>query len=113
MVSPGVRAITAASAAATVLYTPLLKRLPLVKTCTVAAVISAAPLAGALAAGAGAAGLHAVAPACAFLFLTISCRCGAGGALWGSLPQPSVSHPPTHPPTPATTHTQGAAHGPE
>lgn len=46
------RSVIAMSAAATVLYTPLLKRLTGVKNATVAAVITASPLAGALAAGA-------------------------------------------------------------
>jgi 4-hydroxybenzoate polyprenyltransferase len=44
--------IIAASAAATILYTPLLKPLPVIKNATVAAVIAAAPITGAFAAGA-------------------------------------------------------------
>lgn len=46
------RSIVAFSAAATLLYTPLFKRLTGVKNATVATVIALAPLAGALAAGA-------------------------------------------------------------
>ena len=49
---PLLRAIVAFSAAATLLYTPLLKRLTGVKTAAVAAIIALSPLAGALAAGA-------------------------------------------------------------
>jgi 4-hydroxybenzoate polyprenyltransferase len=48
----GLRSIVAFSAAATLLYTPLFKRLTAVKNATVAIVIALAPLAGALAAGA-------------------------------------------------------------
>lgn len=46
------RAVIAGSAAVTLLYTPLLKRLCLVKNASVAFVIAASPIAGALAAGA-------------------------------------------------------------
>jgi 4-hydroxybenzoate polyprenyltransferase len=46
------RSIVAFSAAATLLYTPLFKKLTGVKNATVATVIALAPLAGALAAGA-------------------------------------------------------------
>eukprot|EP00878_Enallax_costatus_P033269 GHUV01036679.1.p1 GENE.GHUV01036679.1~~GHUV01036679.1.p1 ORF type:complete len:183 (+),score=48.01 GHUV01036679.1:812-1360(+) len=46
------RSIVAFSAAATLLYTPLFKRLTAIKNATVASVIALAPLAGALAAGA-------------------------------------------------------------
>ena len=46
------RTIITASAAATLLYTPLLKRLCVVKNACVAAVIAASPVAGAVAAGA-------------------------------------------------------------
>jgi 4-hydroxybenzoate polyprenyltransferase len=49
---PLLRTVIALSAAATLLYTPLLKRLTGIKNATVAAVITASPLAGALAAGA-------------------------------------------------------------
>ena len=49
---PALRIIIAASAAATLLYTPLLKRLTLVKNVAVAAVIALSPVSGALAAGA-------------------------------------------------------------
>jgi len=49
---PLLRAIIAFSAAATLAYTPLLKRLTGVKTATVAAIIALSPLAGALTAGA-------------------------------------------------------------
>ena len=49
---PLLRAIIAFSAAATLLYTPLLKRVTGVKTATVAAIIALSPMAGALAAGA-------------------------------------------------------------
>lgn len=46
------RSIVAFSAAATLLYTPLFKKLTAIKNATVATVIALAPLAGALAAGA-------------------------------------------------------------
>lgn len=46
------RSIVAFSAAATLLYTPLFKRVTAIKNATVATVIALAPLAGALAAGA-------------------------------------------------------------
>ena len=49
---PALRIIIAASAAATLLYTPLLKRMTLVKNVAVAAVIALSPVSGALAAGA-------------------------------------------------------------
>lgn len=49
---PLLRTVIALSAAATLLYTPLLKRLTGIKNATVAAVITASPIAGALAAGA-------------------------------------------------------------
>ena len=55
---PLLRAIIAFSAAATLAYTPLLKRLTGVKTATVAAIIALSPLAGALTAGIAAGGLH-------------------------------------------------------
>ena len=45
------RAIIAASAAATLLYTPVLKRLTLIKNVAVASVIALTPLTGALALG--------------------------------------------------------------
>ena len=64
---PGLRFLVAASAAATLAYTPVLKRLPLGKNVTVAAVVAAALAAGALATGAvsglrargGVGGVHA------------------------------------------------------
>jgi len=46
------RSIVAFSAAATLLYTPLFKKLTAIKNATVATVIALAPVAGALAAGA-------------------------------------------------------------
>lgn len=46
------RMTVAVSAGLTLLYTPLLKKVPLVKNATVAATIALSPLAGALAAGA-------------------------------------------------------------
>ena len=48
---PALRAIIAASAAATLLYTPVLKRLTLIKNVAVASVIALTPLTGALALG--------------------------------------------------------------
>lgn len=48
---PALRAVVAASAAATLLYTPVLKRLTLVKNVAVASVIALTPLTGALALG--------------------------------------------------------------
>lgn len=66
------RQVVASSACLTLLYTPLLKRLPLVKNAAVAATIAAAPAAGAVAAAGGAAAdavaLVRIAPTCAFLF---------------------------------------------
>ncbi|KAF8056478.1 digeranylgeranylglyceryl phosphate synthase [Scenedesmus sp. PABB004] len=64
----GLRCIVAFSAAATLLYTPLFKRLTAIKNATVATVIALAPLAGALAAGAGAAGIARLAPAALYAF---------------------------------------------
>lgn len=46
------RSIVAFSAAATLLYTPLFKKLTAIKNATVATVVALAPVAGALAAGA-------------------------------------------------------------
>ena len=46
------RTIIASATAATLLYTPVLKRIPFIKNVTVASVIAFAPLAGSLAAGA-------------------------------------------------------------
>lgn len=74
MAHPGLRLIVAASATATLLYTPVLKRISFIKNATVAAVIAAAPLAGALAAGAGGPGVHAVFMPCAFVFLAVLYR---------------------------------------
>ncbi len=48
---PALRTIIAASAAATLLYTPVLKRLTLIKNVAVASVIALTPLTGALALG--------------------------------------------------------------
>lgn len=70
----GVRLIIAASAAATLLYTPLIKRHLLAKNLVVASTIAVAPLAGALAAGAAGPGLRAVLAPSAFLFLGIMHR---------------------------------------
>jgi 4-hydroxybenzoate polyprenyltransferase len=66
-----VRLTIAASAAATVLYTPVIKRHLLAKNLVVASTIAAAPLAGALAAGAAGPGLKAVLAPTAFLWLGI------------------------------------------
>eukprot|EP00882_Tetradesmus_deserticola_P001428 GHRQ01001544.1.p1 GENE.GHRQ01001544.1~~GHRQ01001544.1.p1 ORF type:complete len:398 (+),score=162.08 GHRQ01001544.1:442-1635(+) len=68
------RSIVAFSAAATLLYTPLFKRLTGVKNATVATVIALAPLAGALAAGAGDAGLLRLLPATLFAFSGVMFR---------------------------------------
>lgn len=68
------RSIVAFSAAATLLYTPLFKKLTAVKNATVATVIALAPLAGALAAGAGDAGLLRLAPATLFAFSGVMFR---------------------------------------
>lgn len=65
------RLTIAASAAATVLYTPVIKRHLLAKNLVVASTIAAAPLAGALAAGAAGPGLRAVLVPTAFLWLGI------------------------------------------
>lgn len=48
--SPALRCIVAASSAITVAYTPILKRITLVKNLAVAFIIAASPLSGALAA---------------------------------------------------------------
>jgi geranylgeranylglycerol-phosphate geranylgeranyltransferase len=50
------RAVIAFSSTVTMLYTPFLKRVPVIKNLTVAAVIALAPIAGALAVSGGAAG---------------------------------------------------------
>jgi geranylgeranylglycerol-phosphate geranylgeranyltransferase len=68
------RLIVAASAAITLLYSPFLKRISLVKNAAVAATIAAAPLAGALAAGAAGAHLRATLVPCGFLFLAVCYR---------------------------------------
>eukprot|EP00879_Flechtneria_rotunda_P001584 GHRR01001743.1.p1 GENE.GHRR01001743.1~~GHRR01001743.1.p1 ORF type:complete len:404 (+),score=95.94 GHRR01001743.1:144-1355(+) len=68
------RSIVAFSAAATLLYTPLFKKVTAVKNVTVAVVIALAPLAGALAAGAGDAGLLRLLPATLFAFSSIMYR---------------------------------------
>ena len=68
------RLIVAASAAITLLYSPILKRISLVKNAAVAATIAAAPLAGAIAAGAAGAHLRATLVPCAFLFLAVCYR---------------------------------------
>ena len=69
-----VRFVIAASAVATLLYTPVLKRISFVKNAAVAGTIAAAPLAGALAAGAAGASLRVVTAPCAFLFLAVCYR---------------------------------------
>ncbi|KAK9814843.1 hypothetical protein WJX72_012464 [[Myrmecia] bisecta] len=74
MEPPLLRLIVAMSAGATLLYTPLLKRLTCVKNATVAAIIAASPIAGALAAGASSLGVRAVIAPCAFVFLAIMYR---------------------------------------
>jgi geranylgeranylglycerol-phosphate geranylgeranyltransferase len=68
------RIVIALSAAATLLYTPVLKRLTGIKNATVAAVITASPLAGALAAKAGGAGIMRLVPLCTFLFMGLMYR---------------------------------------
>ncbi|CAL5225213.1 g7998 [Coccomyxa viridis] len=68
---PALRAIIATSAAATLLYTPVLKRLTFVKNVAVASVIALTPLTGALALGQGPGVLAAVAGPCAALFCGI------------------------------------------
>jgi hypothetical protein len=71
------RSIVAFSAAATLLYTPLFKKLTAVKNATVATVVALAPLAGALAAGAVSAVLVLVAVCCllfALLSWAVLCR---------------------------------------
>lgn len=74
MGQPLLRTVIALSAAATLLYTPILKRLTGIKNATVAAVITASPLAGALAAGAGRAGIARLVPLCTFLFMGLMYR---------------------------------------
>ncbi|KAK9838465.1 hypothetical protein WJX81_001046 [Elliptochloris bilobata] len=74
MEPPLLRAIIAFSAAATLLYTPLLKRITGIKTATVAAIIALSPVSGALAAGAGWAGVCATAAPAAFAFLAMAHR---------------------------------------
>lgn len=71
---PRMRTVIASSAAVTLLYTPVLKRISFLKNAAVAATIAAAPLAGALAAGAVGRQLHIVAVPCAFLFLAVCYR---------------------------------------
>eukprot|EP00891_Asterochloris_glomerata_P005209 jgi/Astpho2/5209/fgenesh1_pg.00074_%23_30_t len=65
---PLLRTIIAASAALTLLYTPLLKQLTWIKNACVAAVVAASPFAGALAARAEPLGLQAVMVPCLFVF---------------------------------------------
>lgn len=73
---PAVRVAIAASVLTTLAYTPLLKRVVLLKNASVAATVAAAPLAGALAAGAGASwgGLGRVLPASLFMGAMICSR---------------------------------------
>jgi len=71
---PRLRFIIAASAAITLLYTPILKRISFLKNAAVAATIAAAPCAGALASGAVGGHLRVVAGPCAFLFLAVCYR---------------------------------------
>jgi 4-hydroxybenzoate polyprenyltransferase len=68
------RLIVAASVAITLLYSPILKRISLVKNAAVAATIAAAPLTGALAAGAAGSHLHATLVPCGFLFMAVCYR---------------------------------------
>ena len=68
------RFLVAGSAGVTLTYTPLLKRVPGLKTASVAAVIAAAPAAGAIAVTGGAAGIAVAAPAVAFAFAAVSHR---------------------------------------
>eukprot|EP00197_Chlamydomonas_leiostraca_P013844 CAMPEP_0202867674 /NCGR_PEP_ID=MMETSP1391-20130828/9561_1 /ASSEMBLY_ACC=CAM_ASM_000867 /TAXON_ID=1034604 /ORGANISM="Chlamydomonas leiostraca, Strain SAG 11-49" /LENGTH=313 /DNA_ID=CAMNT_0049547737 /DNA_START=559 /DNA_END=1500 /DNA_ORIENTATION=+ len=74
MPSPALRAITALSAGATLLYTPVFKRITAVKNACVAAVIAAAPMSGALAAGAGMDALQRLVAPTAFSFTAIIFR---------------------------------------
>lgn len=68
------RFLVAGSAGVTLIYTPVLKRVPLVKTASVAAVIAAAPAAGAIAVAGPAAGIPVAAPAVAFAFAAVAHR---------------------------------------
>ena len=68
------RLIIAASAATTLLYTPILKRISFVKNAAVAATIAGAPLAGALAVGASDGHLRAALAPCGLLFLAVCYR---------------------------------------
>lgn len=68
------RSIIALSAGATLLYTPVFKKLTAIKNVTVASVIALAPLAGALAAGAGEVGVQRLLPATLFAFSGVMFR---------------------------------------
>lgn len=68
------RFLVAGSAGVTLVYTPVLKRIPGLKTASVAAVIAAAPAAGAIAIVGATAGITVAAPAVAFAFAAISHR---------------------------------------
>ncbi|CAK0787933.1 hypothetical protein CVIRNUC_011155 [Coccomyxa viridis] len=68
---PALRLIIAASAAATLLYTPVLKRLTAVKNLSVALVIALTPLTGALSLGQGQKLLRSMAGLCLVLFCGI------------------------------------------
>ena len=78
------RLLVASSAAVTLAYTPVLKKIPLVKTVAVAGVVALSPAAGALAVSSSGSfplassslspALAAVAPACLALFFAISGR---------------------------------------
>lgn len=74
--NPWVRGVLAASTSATAVYTPLVKRVVVLKNVVVAATVAAAPLAGALAVAPAAplAGLRAVLLPCTFVFLMIWLR---------------------------------------
>lgn len=70
------RLLVASSAAVTLAYTPVFKKIALAKTAAVAGVVALSPAAGALAAtnSSSTAALAAVAPACLLAFFTVSGR---------------------------------------
>jgi len=74
MNSMSLRSVIATSAGLTILYTPILKSVTMVKNVVVAAIIAASPLAGALAAGAAGEQLRGVILTCVFAFLGVVYR---------------------------------------
>lgn len=68
------RILIVASAVLTLIYTPVLKKMSVLKNAVVALTVALAPLAGALAASADGHGIHAIIKPCIFAFLGVMNR---------------------------------------